>query len=33
MQSEVAKAAEEDQVFRRYGAEFMGYMSFIMQRP
>lgn len=30
--SEVAKAAQEDQLIRRYGEEFVGYMTFIMRK-
>lgn len=32
VQTEIAKAAGEDRIFRKYGGEFVGYMTFIMRR-
>ncbi len=31
-QREVAEAAEEDRLFRKYGGDFVGYMTFMMKR-
>lgn len=32
-QREIAEATQEDRLVRRYGEEFVGYMTFIMKRP
>jgi hypothetical protein len=29
----IAEAAKEDELVRRFGEEFVGYMTFIMKRP
>ena len=33
VQRDVAEAAKEDELVRRFGEEFVGYMTFIMKRP
>ncbi len=33
MQREIAEATTEDELVRKYGEEYVGYMTFIMKRP
>ena len=33
VQREIAEATKEDGLVRRYGEEYVGYMTFIMKRP
>ena len=30
---EIAEATKEDELVRKYGEEYVGYMTFIMKRP